>query len=233
MRRFFPSESRNGTFDKIFLEITNKIFIGNCIDYYLIIKFIITRVRDAFKNEYPTYIETLNGFLLLNYLKKLDLLRGIQVEIDKRGSLSEALRVEELGRLPLEHRIDKFFESNSGFFNSHAKKAAFLEGSLAQKLINIQLRTRGSAPFRNKLHGLKMNEALIKRLLHVIQDKLEEYDSNYYQELEEIIASYFVLSGINWEETDDELSFYFVLGMDMHKLFKNKKEDDEKAKVEA
>lgn len=78
-----------------------------------------------------------------------------------------------------------------------------------------------------------MNEALIKRLLHVIQDKLEEYDSNYYQELEEIIASYFVLSGINWEETDDELSFYFVLGMDMHKLFKNKKEDDEKAKVEA
>lgn len=234
LRRFFPSESRNRTFDKIFLEIVNKIFVGNSIDYYLIIKFIITRVRDAFKNEYPTYIETLNGFLLLNYLKELDLLRGIQVDNDKNGSLSEALRIDELERLPLEQRIDKFFESNSGFFNSYAKKAAFLEGSLAQKLINIQLRTRGSTPFRNKLHGLKMNEALIKRLLHAMQDKLDEYNSNYYRELEEIIASYFVLSGVNWEETDDELSFYFVLGMDMHKLFKNKKEeDDEKVEMEA
>jgi len=234
LRRFFPPESRNRTFDKTFLEIVNKIFVGNSIDYYLIIKFIMLRVRGAFKNEYPTSIETLNGFLLLNFLEELDLLRGIEVETNKNNkSLREALRIEELEELPLEQRIDKFFDANSAFFDSYAKKASFLEGSLAQKLINIQLRTRGTAPFRNKLHGLKMNEALIKRLLHAIQEKLDEYDSNYYRELEEIIAAYFVLSGVNWKETDDELSFYFVLGMDMHKLFKNKKDDDEKAKAEA
>ena len=76
-----------------------------------------------------------------------------------------------------------------------------------------------ATPFRSKLHGLKMNEALIKRLLPEIQNKLEEYEKNYYRDLESLIANHFVLAGVNWKEVDDELSFYFVLGMDMHKLF--------------
>ena len=41
-----------------------------------------------------------------------------------------------------------------------------------------------ATPFRTKLHGLKMNEALIKRLLPEIQNKLEEYEKNYYRDLE-------------------------------------------------
>jgi CRISPR-associated protein Csh1 len=84
-----------------------------------------------------------------------------------------------------------------------------------------------ATPFRTKLHGLKMNETLIKRLLPEIQNKLEEYGKNYYRDLESIIAHYFVLAGVNWKEVDDELSFYFVLGMDMQKLFRNIKEIDE------
>jgi len=83
------------------------------------------------------------------------------------------------------------------------------------------------------LHGLKMNESLIKRLLPEIQNKLEEYDKNYYRDLESLIANHFVLSGLKWEEVDDELSFYFVLGMDMHKLFKNAKEEEQKIVEEA
>jgi CRISPR-associated protein Csh1 len=84
-----------------------------------------------------------------------------------------------------------------------------------------------ATPFRTKLHGLKMNEALIKRLLPEIQNKLEEYQKNYYRDLESIIANHFVLAGLKWKEVDDELSFYFVLGMDMHKLFKHAKEEEQ------
>ena len=51
---------------------------------------------------------------------------------------NEVLRIEELESLPLEQRIERFFEANKAFFNSDAKKATFLEGVLTQKLLNIQ-----------------------------------------------------------------------------------------------
>ena len=78
-----------------------------------------------------------------------------------------------------------------------------------------------------------MNEALIKRLLPEIQNKLDEYGKNYYRDLEQIIANHFVLSGVDWKEVDDELSFYFVLGMDLQKLFKNARDEVETIETEA
>ena len=229
LRRFFPAESRNRTYDKIFLEIVNKIFVGNNIDYHLLMDSIMRGIRDVFiKEEYSTNVTTLNGFMLLQYIRELDLFRDGKGGIKKMGENGIGdLKMEELEELPLKERIERFFGANKAFFDGDAKKATFLEGVLAQNLLNIQWNKRKSTPFRAKLHGLKMNEGLIKRLLPEIQNKLEEYDSNYYRELEEIIAAHFVRSGINWKETDDELSFYFVLGMDMHKLFRIIKEEEE------
>ncbi len=229
LRRFFPYESKNRTYDKTFLEIVNKIFVGNSIDYYLLIDSIMRQIRDAFLNGYPTNITTLNGFLLLHYINELDLLKGMKVEMNKMNEKgSGALHMEELEGLSLEQRVERFFEANKEFFNSDAKKATFLEGMLAQKLLNIQWNEKKATPFRNKLHGLKMNERLIKGLLPQIQEKLEEYKKNYYIDLERIISNHFYLSKVNWKEGDDELSFYFVMGMNLHKLFKNAKEDEEK-----
>ena len=228
VRRFFPSESKNRTFDKIFLEIVDKIFVGDQISYHLLIDFIMSKVREAFIKGYPTNITTLNGFLLLHYIEELNLFKAKKAEMkDMNEQGNVVLRIEELESLPLEQRIERFFEANKAFFNSDSKKATFLEGVLTQKLLNIQWMDKKATPFRTKLHGLKMNEALIKRLLPEIQNKLEEYQKNYYRDLESLIANHFVLAGLNWKEVDDELSFYFVLGMDMQKLFKNTKEIDE------
>lgn len=223
LRRFFPRETANVTYDKMFLEIVNRIFVGRVVDRHLLISFIMKRIRDDFVHERSTLMNTLNGFLLLHYLKELNLLKDLGVS-DMSGIV---LKREELEKLPLESRIDRFFDATREFFDSDAKKATFLEGVLAQKLLNIQWMEKKARPFYTKLHGLKMNEALIKRLLPEIQNKLEEYDKNYYRELEEIIAKHFVLSGNRWKETDDELSFYFVLGMNLHKIFKVDKENVE------
>jgi CRISPR-associated protein Csh1 len=229
LRRFFPSESKNRTFDKIFLEMVDKIFVGDQISYYLLIDFIMSKVREAFIKGYSTNITTLNGFLLLHYLEELNLFKAKKAEMkDMNEQGNEVLRIEEFENLPLERRIERFFEANKAFFNTDSKKATFLEGVLTQKLLNIQWMDKKATPFRTKLHGLKMNEALIKRLLPDIQNKLEEYEKNYYRDLESLIANHFVLAGLKWKEVDDELSFYFVLGMDMHKLFKNAKEEAQK-----
>lgn len=233
VRRFFPQESKNRTFDKIFLEIVNKTFVGDPIDYYLLMDFIVRRAREAFIEGYPTNITTLNGFLLLHYLNELDLLRDCKEEMKDMDEKGRLRSLEDLEGLPMEQKVERFFEANGSFFTSDAKKATFMEGVLAQKLLNIQWMDKKATPFRTKLHGLKMNEALIKRLLPEIQNKLEEYGKNYYRDLESVIAQHFILAGENWKETDDELSFYFVLGMDMHKLFKNEKEDKEQIGEEA
>ena len=234
LRRFFPSESKNRTFDKIFLEVVDKIFVGDQISYYLLMGFIMSKVREAFIKGYPTNITTLNGFLLLHYIEELNLFKANKVEMkDMNEQGNGVLRIEELESLPLEQRVERFFEANKSFFNTDAKKATFLEGALTQMLLNIQWNDKKATPFRSKLHGLKMNEALIKRLLPEIQNKLEEYGKNYYKDLESLIANHFVLAGVNWKEVDDELSFYFVLGMDMHKLFRNAKEEEQKIEKEA
>ena len=233
LRRFFPQESKNRTFDKIFLEVVNKIFVGDKIDYYLLMDFIMRRAREAFAEGYPTKIATFNGFLLLHYLEELDILKNYREEMKEMDEQAGLKSIENLEGLPIEQKVERFFEANKSFFTSNAKKATFLEGVLAQKLLNIQWMDKKATPFRTKLHGLKINQALIQRLLPEIQNKLEEYGKNYYRDLESVIAQHFILAGEDWEETDDELSFYFVLGMDMQKLFKNEKEDEEQTGEEA
>ena len=117
-------------------------------------------------------------------------------------------------------RVELFFNKYSNFFNVNVKKAIFLEGVLTQFLLNIQYQERKATPFRIKLKGLKLDEKQIKKLLPEIQNKLEEYGKNYYKELESIISNYFVLSGNDWNISNDEISFYFVLGMNLSNVFK-------------
>jgi len=74
-----------------------------------------------------------------------------------------------------------------------------------------------------------MNERDLKGLYPKIINKLEEYNKNYYQQLEEIISAYLALSGTNWKLSVDEINYYFVLGNTLHKLdiFKTKKEEEQ------
>ena len=236
VRRFFPSEKEKGDFaakskskisDKMFMEVVNKIFVGNSIDYQLLIGFITERIRDAFDKNASTNISTIYGFLLLHYLNELGILKNITPVMDEMNKPNEGnFSMGHLEGLSLEQKTMSFFESNKAFFGSDAKKAAFLEGILTQKLLNIQFIDKKATPFRDKLHGLRMNETLIKRLLPEIQNKLEEYKKNYYRDLEEVITRYFILSGVNWIESNDDLSFYFVLGMNSYKLFEDAGEEN-------
>jgi len=122
-------------------------------------------------------------------------------------------------------KIVSFFIRFGDFFNSDAKKAIFLEGVLTQKLLNIQYQERNTTPFRIKLKGLNLDERQVKKLLPEIQNKLEEYEKNYYRTLESIISKYFVSAGDGWEISSDKISFYFVLGMNLSYIFKAKKEN--------
>jgi len=232
VRTFFPRISNNRTYDKYFLGIANKIFTNKSVDYNFLLRFIMQKIREEFVNDYPTKISTLKGFILLNYLYKLGLMENFKNKKDvtnkevKKMDENSLVEKELNEEKEIPQKIYGFFEHFSDFFESDAKKAIFLEGVLTQFLLNIQYQERGATPFRVKLKGLKLDEKQIKKLLPEIQNKLEEYGKNYYRALESIISKYFISAGNGWKMSNDETSFYFVLGMNLYYIFKTKKESN-------
>jgi len=219
LRTFFPRITNNRTFNKYFLDITNKIFTNKPVEYNFLLNFIVKKIRDDFIQNYPTKIDTIKAFMLLNYLKELKILK-LKEEVKME---TKNLFIMEREGKEIKERIELFFNKYSNFFNINVKKAIFLEGVLTQYLLNIQYQERKATPFRIKLKGLKLDEKQIKKLLPEIQNKLEEYGKNYYRDLESIISNYFISSGNDWNISNDEISFYFVLGMNLSYLFKTEK----------
>lgn len=215
---FFP-QNQEHDMSKYFLEIINKIFVGMKIDYSFLMSAIITKIRKDFSNNLNTKLSTHIGLQLLDYLNNLNILDNFNGGIE----MSEINNAEMFGGsgTELDEKMSKLFAEFPGFFNDPAKKAVFLEGGLAQLLLNIQNQERGSDPFRTKLHGLKLDEKLVKRLLPEMQNKLEEYNKNYYRVLEALISKYMIQAGDGWNISKDEISFYFVLGMNLHYLLKS------------
>jgi len=233
LRTLFPRVSNNRSYDKYFLDIVNRIFTNKLIDYNFLMSFIMQRIRNDFINDHPTKISTLKGFMLLNYLNILGIIkykRRIEMNETKNNRKKTEVPVSSKGE-EISKKTSSFFSRFGNFFDRDAKNAVFLEGVLVQKLLNIQRLPEvsnapsGKEPFRPRLKGLKLDEKQVKKLLPEIQNKLEEYGKNYYKELESIISDYFISAGNEWEMSNDDISFYFVLGMNLSGKFKPKKEE--------
>lgn len=208
-----------------FLEIVNEIFSNHPVSYHFVLNLIINKIRKDFANNYSTESDTLKGFMLLVYLQKLGLIKVKNEATNMNEQKSSLLQTEGV----ISTKVDNFFDEFMDFFNNDSKKAVFLVGILAQFLLKIQYRLKSSQPFRARLKGLKLDKKQIEKLLPEIQNKLEEYGENYYGQLEELISKYLLLAGNSWLITNDEISFYFVLGMNLSNNFKinNKNKGDE------
>lgn len=217
-------ENREQDLGTYFLEITNKIFANKKIDYSFLMWGIIKKIRSDFQDETKsTKYLTLKGFQLLIYLNELELLDNFNG--GKNMNEKSITNLLQGTNLQLEEKVNTLFKEFPDFFNEDSKKAIFLEGVLTQYLLNIQYNDRKATPFRVKLKGLKLDEKHIKKLLPEIQNKLEEYGKNYYKNLEFLIGKYMVQSGEEWKMSNDEISFYFVLGMNLSNLFKSTTEE--------
>lgn len=215
IKHFFPASKIEGNFSSYFLEIVRSIFIGKKIDYDFVLDRIVSKLRNKFVKDERLSLDVLNVMMLIRFINYLGLWNKKE-KIKEREVIMEG------------NKYTNFLKENEEFFNSNTKKAVFLEGVLCQKLMNWQLRERSSTPFRSKLNGLKLDEKYIKKLLPEIINKLEEYGKNYYKDLESIISKYML--GAKFDMTNDEISFYFVMGMNLAKEFKNEKEIKEEEK---
>lgn len=252
LRRFFPFISKTQSYDKNFLELTGKIFSLRTIDYHFLIKAIVRLLRTKFINNEYLKTDCLAGYMLLNYLADLKILfkGGQYMEIQPIEELKESFRSDDTS---ISEKIDLFFKAHGGFFNKAEKKASFLVGLLVRRLLNIQIyqilkgktsdeseiaypaeveirladkKKKVKPPFMKKLQGLHLTEPIVKRISFEAQNKLEQYGENYkFKELESLIAQYMVAAKSKWAITNDEIAFYFTMGMNLNDLFKTVKEE--------
>ncbi len=112
------------------------------------------------------------------------------------------------------NELNEFFGKYPEFFNESWKKAVFLTGVLAGKVLSIQYVKRKAVPFFKKLKGLKMNMQDIQSLLAEIRNKLQQYDS-YGQRVDFLMkcAAQYYLESAKQNASIDELNFVFTLGL--------------------
>lgn len=214
---FYVNQRGKQDFTKMFLEITNNIFSEKKVSYDLLINRFISHIREKFINSRSYWLDNLKALQILKFLNKLDLLNQKGKEENFMPTVDSEYK----------KNIVDFLDEHKDVLNSNSKKLVFLEGVLAQKLLNIQSSERdGANPFRARLNGLKLNEKIIKRLYTEIINKLEEYDKNYYKQLEELIADYILESNLS-EISNNEISFYFVTGMNQANKFNFQKSEEE------
>jgi CRISPR-associated protein Csh1 len=225
---FFGKERDSNT-RTYFLDIVEKIFSGRPISYSLILSGIIRKIRKSFyqnaKLKTPTKESALQGLALLVYLNELRILSELQRGLPMTSQFNNIILD---GSSETHKKVEEIFKKFPAFFDTSAKCAIYLEGVLCQKLLNIQYSEREATPFRTKLQGLKLDQKKVQTLLPDIQNKLEEYKKNYYRDLEQLIAALTRDSGKDWNLSKDEISFFFVLGMNLADEFTFEKQHEVK-----
>jgi CRISPR-associated protein Csh1 len=219
---FFGKKDKKESY---FLDLVRNIFTGRPVSYPFLMWAIMDKIRDQFVQGYLTKEACMRGLSVFIYLDELGILNSYSksdIMNEHPSSVFDSVSQREASKI-----AEQIFEEFKPFFNQNAKKAIFLEGVLAQLLLNIQYQERDKAtPFRVKLQGLKLDQRTVQKLLPMIQNKLEEYGRNYYRDLERLISEYMLAAGDRWDLSKDEISYYFVLGMNLAPHFKTKSTDN-------
>lgn len=206
-----------------FLDIVAKVFQNEKVSYRFFINGIVNRMRKQFAQDYNTKEAGMRGLCSLLYLQRL----GILSDYDHGDKMNENKLREIISDPKHENstqKLEAVFTSFPEFFDTNSTRATFIIGALTQLLLNIQYTERGATPFRTKLQGLRLDQKIVSALLPEIQNKFEEYSKNYYKELEKFASEYLIQAGNDWGLSKDEVSFYFVLGMNLASYLKQSKE---------
>ncbi len=208
------------------MDLTAKILKGKKVEEKGLIKSFSEEELSRFRNNdfYQQY--AVRTFFFLEFLRENEILDSeVKNTMKSYEQIIEDLDTEE------NENLKEFFEKHSEAFDTPEKKAVFLEGVLAQNLMDKQrmMRETDEPPFRKKLANLRLDSAKVKQLFPEISQTLDIYNSkaepqyrNSYSDLRETIGHYMLLSDQNsWSISDDEISYFFTLGMSLNQVFKN------------
>lgn len=211
-----PDQEKIKGFKERGLTYATDILKEEKIRYRPLLKMFMREMRRRFRNEKKEKFYALNTFIFLQLLNKLNLVGGEDMEIENGKDLE------------LNTEADKFFEEYQEALDSPGKKAAFLQGVITKLFLNIQKGERGSAPFRKRLGGLRLDRKKIRKIYSELEKKYAQYDrEEAYKSLRKQTSNYLIEAEENgWDITDEEISYFFSLGLNLGPIFKPNKEAD-------
>lgn len=209
------------------LFLTEKILKAEPVKFEYLLDLFVPEIMSQFRNNeyYPVY--AVRTFMFLEFLNAIDIVEGYgdTMTQDFEQLMADLETIEN-------ETLNEFFENYGHAFDTAEKRAIFLEGVLAQHLMDKQQAMRNSddAPFRKKLSSLRLNERKLKELFPRIDDDLETYNEagerkfrSDYTALKQTIGHYLIEADEQgWELEDTELRYYFMLGLSLNKAFKDR-----------
>jgi CRISPR-associated protein Csh1 len=227
----FTFEIIRNFFNDKFLDVVQRIFQGKHISEFFLFERIIALIRKNYneaktqdKWTEPIGWSVLKAIMLINYLQEL----GI-IENNKKYNYMDTTTNEKKTKSFNLDGFNEFVKANQGFLDSDIKVGVFAVGVLVRFLFDIQYANLKNTPFENKLRGYKLNPELLIQVYTEALDKIQKYQKSFYvySELREIVNQYFVIKQQDMNGmSNNELSFYFVAGLEMGRKFKNEKEEN-------
>jgi CRISPR-associated protein Csh1 len=230
----FSYQIVKGFFEKNFLDVVQKLFLGKSISQEYIFENVIGIIRKNHNASKTSngWVEPMNrtilkAIMLLSYLQELKVINYNQnykyMEIESIQKKESSFNLEG---------FNEFVKTNSNFLDSDIKIGIFAVGVMVRLLYAIQSQSLNTSnpPFENKLKGYKLNSEILMKVYTEALDKIQKYQKNnyVYTELREIISNYFILKTHELKKmTNNELSFYFVAGLEMGKQFKRDKQENQ------
>ena len=216
-------------FSENFHELIYKVFTGkpfnrqSLYDLFMdVLRSNYNKMQTSDRFVEPSYWTILKAHMTILYLQELKcltvnnykFLSGVEMNKDETKTTSK-FSIE---------LFNNFIKENSGFLDADYKVGIFAVGILTKLLMNIQMfNLNGNAPFEKKLKGLNISADSLRIIYVETIQKLNEYDSaSAYKELREIINDYFTLKSHSLKKlSNNEISFYFVAGLEMAHKFKS------------
>lgn len=224
-------------FEEDFYDLIQKVFLGLPISPEVL----FSKFMHIIRGNYPKmqssdgYIENTNltilkAHLTLHYFQHLGLISYNDNFMFMENESAEVK--EQKGSFDLE-KFKGFISQNKGFLDTDYKVGVFSVGVIVRLLLNIQQANLSNTPFEKKLRGYNLNAELLKSIYVETLNKLSQYQGFYaYGNLREFVDEYFILNSHHLNKiSNNELSFYFVAGLEFGNKFKSKKEKETKATI--
>lgn len=225
-------------FDDRFLDAVQSIFKGELISKETIFSVIMKRIRTSFKSDSPNRRSEVvkEAIMLIYYLQELQIIKTNTIKTDMENVIvanqNESNNEGYQARFNKEEFID-FLDENGSFFSDEIRKGLFGLGVLVRFLLDTQAyHLNGSTPFENNLHGYNLNPELLQSVYLNTLRKLGEYYNVYiHQELKDFVGNYFAVKSPQLQKlSNNEMSFYFVTGIELGYRFKREIKENNKSK---
>lgn len=218
-------------FEDDFYDLIQKVFMLQPISTEALYSKFMEVIRGNYNRMQTSdgYVEMTNltikkAHLTISYFQELGLINHhsnfILMDTIEQSEKKPAFNLEKL---------KQFVSENNGFLDSDYKVGIFSVGILVRLIINIQQNKLGNTPFEKKLKGYHLSAELLKNIYIEALNKISQYQNFYtYSNLREFIDHYFVLNihKVN-KISNNELSFYFVAGVEFGSQFKNVESKEE------